>query len=121
MYLPLVLLHLVSGHPSAVLADMQKPAASAPSEAEAKDKIGEALADRKDDKGAIKAYDEAIRLKPDYADAYIDRGLSHGSSGNSNTPRVILTKQSTSAPKNGLAYFNRAVFRNAQGNIKRRQ
>ena len=75
--LPLVLLHLAFGNPSAVLADAQPPAASVPSGAAAKDKIGEALADRKDDKGAIKAYDEAIRLKSDYADAYIDRGLSH--------------------------------------------
>jgi tetratricopeptide (TPR) repeat protein len=65
---------------------------------------------------AIHAYSEAIRLKPDYADAYNNRGLARYSRGDLAGALRDYNTAIRLAPDDADAYYNRALTREAKGN-----
>ncbi len=65
---------------------------------------------------AIDKYDEAIRLKPDYADAYNNRGLAYQARGNTDQAIADFGEAIRLNPGLGQAYSNRGLAYQAQGN-----
>ena len=65
----------------------------------------------------IHCYTEAIRLKPDYADAYINRGIARRDEGD----MVGAVKDYTEAihlkPNDAVAYYNRGISLNEKGDM----
>ncbi|MDH5680890.1 MAG: tetratricopeptide repeat protein [Spirochaetota bacterium] len=65
---------------------------------------------------AIKYYTEAIKLKKDFIQAYLNRGIANMKSGKSAAALKDYSKVIQLDPKHSVAYFNRAI---AYFNLKR--
>jgi tetratricopeptide (TPR) repeat protein len=72
-----------------------------------KKKLDEAIAD----------FNQAIRLKPDYAEAYLNRGSTYGEKGRFDEAMADLTQAIRLKPDNGIAYYNRGVVYTAKGKL----
>jgi tetratricopeptide (TPR) repeat protein len=70
--------------------------------------------EKKDFKGAIEDYDQAIKLKPDYTDAYINRGDARGKLGDDKGAIADYDQAIKLKPDFTYAYINRG---NARGNL----
>ncbi len=77
--------------------------------------VGYLLQDEKPEDG-ISAYDEAIRLKPDYATAYYNRGIAKGNLGQYDDAIADYDEAIRLKPDYATAYYNRG---NAKGNLGR--
>ena len=64
---------------------------------------------------AIRCYDEAIRLKPDYATAYYNRGNAHADRGDQSAARRDYDEVIRLKPDYALAYNNRGNAHREQG------
>ena len=85
-------------------------------DAEAHLKRGEALAGAHKYDEAIAEYNIAIRLRPDYAEAYNDRGHSyHWKGGHGDRARADFTRAIDLRPNYPTAYNNRGVLYMAGG------
>ena len=60
---------------------------------------------------AIQDYDEAIRLNPNYADAYYNRGLAYGAKGDQDRAIQDLNEAIRLNPKDAGAYSGRGLTR----------
>ena len=60
---------------------------------------------------AIPAYDEAIYLRPDYAEAYNNRGVSKGQLDQYDVALIDFDKAITLDPNNTEAYYNRGCVK----------
>jgi len=58
--------------------------------------------------GEVNGYTEAIRIKPDYADAYINRGLARHDKGDLDGAIKDCTEAIRIKPDYAAAYYNRA-------------
>ncbi len=76
--------------------------------AEQKLNEGVALAEKGDHEGALKLYNEAIRLNPDYSDAYNNRGITYAFLGQYNKSLSDLNKAIELNPNRAEIYVNRA-------------
>ena len=56
---------------------------------------------------AIACYSEAIRLKPDYADAYYNRGIAYSKKGESDAAIKDFSEAIRLKPDDATAYYNR--------------
>jgi tetratricopeptide (TPR) repeat protein/V8-like Glu-specific endopeptidase len=61
--------------------------------------------EQRDDKGAIAAYTEAIRLRPTYAAAYVERGFAHLWLGDTQPALADVNRATDLDPQNGAAYL----------------
>ena len=68
---------------------------------------------------AIEVYSHAIKLKSGYAQAYNNRGVAHGTIGDSDRAFVDFDKAIILNPKYPEAYNNRGVVHAAEGNSDR--
>ena len=90
------------------------------SDAEAYLKRGEAAAGAHKYDDAIADYNEAIRLRPDYAEAYNDRGHAyHWKGGNGERAVADFTRAIELRPNYPTAYNNRGVVYMAGGHAAR--
>ena len=64
---------------------------------------------------AIKYYDEAIHLKPDFANAYYNRGLAKNKKGDLDDAIKDYTNAIRLKPDNAVAYNNRAIIKATKG------
>jgi tetratricopeptide (TPR) repeat protein len=103
---------------TSVTAQSHGVAATEPStDAEARLKRGEALAGAHKYDEAIAEYNIAIRLRPDYAEAYNDRGHSyHWKGGDGDRALADFTRAIELRPNYPTAYNNRGVVYMAGGN-----
>jgi tetratricopeptide (TPR) repeat protein len=62
-------------------------------------------------------YNQAIRLKPDFADAYNNRGLLLKQAGDVDGAIADHTKAIELNPEHGLAYYNRGISRDDKGDL----
>ena len=76
---------------------------------------GYALHDNSDEEMAY--YTEAIRLNPQYADAYNNRGKARGAQGNLDGALTDCTEAIRLTPQHATAYYNRGAIRRAQGHL----
>ncbi len=76
---------------------------------------GYKLDDNSDDE--IHCYTEAIRIKPDYADAYTNRGVARKAKGDLDGAIKDYTEAIRLEPDNAIAYNNRGVARKAKGDL----
>ena len=65
---------------------------------------------------ALKRYTEAVRLKPDYADAYMNMGSCYGVAGQYDQALVYLEKAVFYDPKLSQAYYMIGVTWKNKGN-----
>ncbi len=77
--------------------------------------IGFAKSEKGDHRGAIVAYTEAIRLNPNYADAYYNRGVVRNKSGDKQGAITDYNQAIGINPNHALAYNNRGFARSALG------
>ena len=70
---------------------------------------GNDLSSNGDYQEAIKQYDEAIRLDPDYAKAYFNRAYAYGELGHHELAIIDLDKAIELDPLFADAYYNRGV------------
>ncbi len=68
---------------------------------------------------AIEAYSRAIKLKPNYAEPYNNRGVTYGEKGNLNRAIVDYTKAIKLKPDYAEAYNNRGVAYGNKGDFDR--
>ena len=66
---------------------------------------------------AIGHYTKAIRLKPDLAEAYNNRGNAHGNKGDVDAAIQDYTKAIDSNPQYAEAYYNRGVAHGNKGDV----
>ncbi|NJN39191.1 MAG: tetratricopeptide repeat protein [Acaryochloridaceae cyanobacterium CSU_3_4] len=71
-----------------------------------------------DNKGAISDYDQAIQLKPDYAEAYNNRGIARSALGDNKGAISDLDKAIQLKPDYAVAYVNRGIARHGLGDHK---
>ncbi len=83
--------------------------ASAQPDAELHLRRGEDLASLRDYNGAIAEYDRAIQAKPDYAEAYNDRGFAYYLKGNAERAIADFTRAIELRPNYPKAYNSRGV------------
>ena len=76
-------------------------------EAEERNSSGLALAEQGRLEAAIAEYDEAIRLKPKYGEAYLNRGAIYTATGQLSEAVSDLTQAITLEPENARAYYLR--------------
>ena len=76
--------------------------------------VGYLLQD-KDPKGSISAYDEAIRLKPDYAEVYNNRGNAKGALGRHDAAIADFDQAIRLKPDLAEAYSNRGTAKGVRG------
>jgi serine/threonine protein kinase len=72
----------------------------------------------KDFKGAISAYNEAIRLKPDYANAYINRGSAKFALGDTQGAIADYNEAIRLKPNDADAYINRGSAKSDLGDTQ---
>lgn len=72
---------------------------------------------RSDPKRAIEAYDEALRLRPDYAWALVNRGATRHGEGDRSGAREDFEKAVAADPAFPLAYLNRGDVRRDDGDL----
>jgi tetratricopeptide (TPR) repeat protein len=65
------------------------------------------FAQRKELRRAVEDYTQAIRCKPDYADAYFNRAHAHGELGNWDLSIADYTQVIKLEPRNWAAYSQR--------------
>jgi tetratricopeptide (TPR) repeat protein len=65
----------------------------------------------------LQCYDEAIRLKPDYADAYNNRGIARRAGGDLAGALKDYDEAIRLKPDYALAYNNRGIARRAGGDL----
>jgi len=106
---------------SVVAAQSGRVAVTGPlPDAEAYLQRGEAAAGAHRYDQAIADYDMAIRLRPDYAEAYNDRGHAyHWKGGNGDRARADFTRAIELRPNYPTAYNNRGVVAMAGGDAAR--
>jgi tetratricopeptide (TPR) repeat protein len=71
-----------------------------------------------DKKGAITDYNQAIKLKPDFADAYGNRGNARATLGDQKGAIADYDQAIKLKPNLAEAYYNRGVVRTALGDQK---
>jgi tetratricopeptide (TPR) repeat protein len=71
--------------------------------------------ERRDYAQAIRNYDEAIRLKPDYAMAYYSRGVAYHDEGNYDLAIQDYTEALRLKPEDARTYYNRGVAHSDNG------
>ena len=69
-------------------------------------------------KGAIKDYDKALELNPDYANAYYNRGVAKGKLGDYKGAIEDFDKAIALNPNYADAYYNRGLARRDLGDHK---
>ena len=65
--------------------------------------------DQGNNEGAIEYYNRAIKLKPDFTEAYNNRGVAYGSKGDFDHEIQDYTKAIELNPNDAEAYYNRGV------------
>ena len=98
--------------PNPVATPQPQPSSSPQLTAKAFYDSGNSKIDLKDYQGAIADYNQAIKLKPDYADAYINRGNSKRKSGDYQGAIADYNQAITLNPDDDLAYNNRGFVKN---------
>ena len=68
---------------------------------------GNALREQRNYEEAVKEYDEAIRIKPDFVDAYLNRGLTKEQSGDLDEAIADYNEAIRLKPDFAEAYYNR--------------
>jgi tetratricopeptide (TPR) repeat protein len=68
--------------------------------------------------GALQDYTEAIRLKPDYADAFYNRGVARRAKGDVDGALQDYTEAIRLKPDYADAFNNRGVARGDKGDVK---
>ncbi|MBZ0308389.1 MAG: tetratricopeptide repeat protein, partial [Anaerolineae bacterium] len=71
-----------------------------------------------DVEGAIEDYTEAIRLKSDYADAYINRGVAHRDKGDVEGAIADYDTAIRLRPGDAEVYYNRGVAHRDKGDVE---
>ena len=66
----------------------------------------------------IRCYSQAIRLNPDYADAYINRGLARSDKGDLEGALQDYDKAIGLQPDDAVVYYNRGNARKAKGDLE---
>lgn len=65
--------------------------------------------------GAIEAYNQAIKLNPNYAEAYNDRGVARANSGDKQGAKADFDQAIKIKPNDANAYINRGNLRDESG------
>ena len=76
---------------------------------------GEGFSEREDWDTAIACYTEAIRLKPDFADAYYNRGGVHWENGENDKAIKDYSEAIRLKPDYAMAYNNRGIEYHKKG------
>ena len=84
----------------------------------AHDKLGEALAEQNRTVEAIRHYSEALRIKPDFVQAYLHIGVAHASLGNSEDAVYYYNKALQIKPNYEKAHNNLGNAMAQQGNFE---
>jgi len=84
----------------------------------AHDKLGEALADQNRTVEAIWHYSEALRIEPDFAQAYLSMGDAHASLGNNEDAVYYYNKALQKKPNYEKAHNNLGNAMARQGNVE---
>jgi tetratricopeptide (TPR) repeat protein len=66
----------------------------------------------------LRFYSEAIRLKPDYADAFINRGIARSAKGNVEGALQDYNEAIRLKPDDADAFYNRGIERRAKGDTE---
>jgi tetratricopeptide (TPR) repeat protein len=66
---------------------------------------------------AVRCYTEVIRLKPDSAKAYYNRGLAYGRQGNLDREIADYTEAIRLDPESAITYYSRAIAYKKQGDV----
>ena len=82
-------------------------------------RLGNAAYDSEDYRRAIQDYDEAIRLDPQAALAYHNRGLAYGTLGQYERAIEDYNEAIRLNPQNAMAYYNRGVAYHKLGQYER--
>ncbi|MFH1226556.1 MAG: tetratricopeptide repeat protein [Planctomycetota bacterium] len=90
-------------------------AAALPADAETCSYYGSLAANNGNLDNSIRYFDEAIRLKPDYSDAYIGRGLTYSLENDPDKSMADFNEAVRLAPKDEDAYFYRGLGYSASG------
>ena len=81
--------------------------------------LGNCKADAGDDRGAISDYNEAIRINPNYADAYYNRGVVYSDRGEDDRAIFDYNEAIRINPNHADAYYNRGDYYRQRGNLER--